>query len=225
MKKALVMLLCLMMAVSAAAAERVEPLPANEGQPDFADGSFGIQVEGMDRIGQDDGLTLSLFTADRYDPEQIAHLAPGDVILVAGKTYTVTGVTVRDERWFDDDPEELVYEVDTEEEDWDGIWFSRLGDEDCFVHVGDWTAKTYAGTITVPLPLPDSFVYYDYPGGEDPEPGTEADLMKDLRERSPEFFNPYNTTAVFENGSLTEIHNRSYPWGPDVEDGADEDDA
>ena len=224
MKKIIVLLVCLLTAVSAAAAERVEPLPVGAEQLDFANGSFGIQVEQMDRIDRDRTLVLSLYVTDRYAPEQVTNLQPGDTILVSGKTYTVQDVSVRDERWSDEDPEEYVYEIGTVEENWDGIRFSQSSEGYYFANVGDWTAVTFAGTVTVPLPLSASFAYYDYPGGEEPEKGSEADLLADLRESSPRFFNPYNTMAVFENGELTEIHNWSYPWGPDTGTG-DEDDA
>ena len=98
----------------------------------------------------------------------------------------------------------------------EGIHFLQLSDGFFIANVGDWTPVTYVGHITIPLPLPASFVYYDYPGGEDAEIGTEEDLLADLQDSSPSFFNPYNTSIFLRNGELLELHNWSYPWGPQL---------
>ena len=98
------------------------------------------------------------------------------------------------------------------------IHFLQLSDGFFIANVGDWTPVTYVGRITIPLPLPASFVYYDYPGGDDPKMGTEEDLLADLQDSSPSFFNPYNTSIFLHNGELLELHNWSYPWGPQPEE-------
>ena len=194
----------------------VSPLPADRNETDLSNGSFDVQIEDMDQIAQNQSLTLSLYLEDHYDPGQIRNLSPGDTILVSGNVYTVKEISVRDERWFEDDPESLVYDIDTVEDNWEGIRFLELSDGSFIANVGDWTPVTYVGRITVPLPLPASFVYYDYPGGEDPTTGSGNELLADLQESTPAFFNPYNTRVYLRNGELLELHNWSYPWGPDA---------
>ena len=196
-------------------AAKVFPLPVDTNSLDFSNGSFDVQIEEIEQIEQHHSLTFSLYLDDHYDPDQIRSLSPGDTILVAGDVYTVKDISVRDDRWFDDDPESLIYEIETEEENWEGIHFLPLSDDVFIANVGDWTPVTYIGEITIPLPLPASFVYYDYPGGEDPETGTEEDLLNDLQESSPRFFSPYNTSIFLRDGELLELHNWSYPWGPE----------
>ena len=196
---------------------KVAPLPVDITSLDFSNGSFDVQIEDIDQIVQNHSLTFSLYLDDHYDSNQIKNLSPGDTILVAGAMYTVKDISIRDDRWFEDDPESLIYEIETEEKDWEGIHFLRLSDGFFIANVGDWTPVTYVGHITIPLPLPASFVYYDYPGGEDPEIGAEKDLLNDLQEGSPEFFSPYNTSIFLRNGELLELHNWSYPWGPQPE--------
>lgn len=194
----------------------VAPLPIDQNDLDLSNGSFDVQIENIDQIAQNHSLTLSLYLEDHYDPDQIKSLSPGDTILVSGDIYTVKEITVRDDRWFEDDPESLVYEIDTVEENWDGIRFLELSDGSFIANVGDWAPVTYVGRINIPLPLPASFVYYDYPGGDDPKVGSENELLDDLKGSAPAFFNPYNTRVYLRNGELLELHNWSYPWGPDA---------
>ncbi len=199
----------------------VSPLPIDRNDLDLSNGSYNVQIEDIDQIAQNRSLTLSLYLEDHYDPNQIKDLSPGSTILVSGNIYTVKEITVRDERWFEDDPESLVYDIDTVEENWDGIHFLELSNGFFIANVGDWTPVTYVGKITIPLPLPASFVYYDYPGGEDPKMGSENELLDDLQENTSAIFNPYNTRVYLHNGELLELHNWSYPWGPDVEEEQD----
>ena len=196
-------------------AAKVSPLPVDTSTLDFSNGFFDVQIEDIEQIVQNQSLTFSLYLDDHYDPDQIRNLSPGDTILVAGNVYTVKDISIRDDRWFEDDPESLVYEIETEEEDWEGIHFLQLSNGSFIANVGDWAPVTYVEQITIPLPLPASFVYYDYPGGEDPETGTEEDLLNDLRDSSPSFFSPYNTSIFLRDGELLELHNWSYPWGPE----------
>ena len=199
-------------------AAKVSPLPVDINSLDFSNGSFNVQIEDIDQIVHNHSLTFSLYLDDHYDSNQIKNLSPGDTILVAGAVYTVKDISIRDDCWFEDDPESLIYEIETEEENWEGIHFLQLSDEFFIANVGDWTPVTYVGHITIPLPLPASFVYFDYPGGEDSEIGTEEDLLADLQDSSPSFFNPYNTSIFLHNGELLELHNWSYPWGPQPEE-------
>lgn len=198
----------------------VAPLPVDRGSLDLSNGSFSVQVENMDRIAQDNALSLSLYLEDRYSPDAIRRLAPGDMILVAGSVYTVVDIDARTVGWFGE-PEYLVCDISTAEENWEGIRFVETSAGTFAVSVGDWAPVTYVGSVTIPLPLPESFVYYDYPGGQEPEARTARDLLDDLRTSSPSFFSPYNTTAVLENGELTELHSWSYPWGPETDDQPD----
>ena len=218
MKKLAVLLIVLCMLICAAAAEDgteadVRPLPVGPERTDLTDGAFDVQVLDMDRAAEKQELTLMLYVTDRYDADQIRNLSPGETILIAGTVYTVEAVDIRDESWTDED-NDLLYEVIPVEEEWEGLWFTEALDGTFIAHVGDWNPVTYVDTVTVKLPLPDSFVYYDYPGGEEPREGTEEDLLGDLAESSPEFFSPYNTYVIFQDGTLAEFHNWSYPWGP-----------
>ena len=209
-------------AVRAGVPVTVEPVPADPERLRLDDGTFCVQIEEMDRTEENGYLSLSLYLEDRYDPEQIRNLAPGDGVLVAGRTYTVKGIEVLDERWYEDEPECLVYDIATEEENWEGLRFREAEDGFFTAFVGDWSPVTRVGGAKVSLPLPAAFAYYDYPGGDEPMAGGEEELLADLREGAPELFSPYNTTAVFRNGELLELHSHSYPWGPSVPPGENE---
>ena len=225
LRKYFAVIVCLAMlpAVSAAAgAAIVKPIPADPESMDLSNGTFDVQVANMDSFDSDRSLTLELYTDDRYDPEEIRALAPGDTLWINGKEYTVEEVSSRDSSWLGEEPE-TVYDISTKEDCWDGIWFADNGSQ-VFAHIGDWNPVTYVGTVTVPLPLPASFIYYDYPGGEEAHEGGEKEFLEDLRDHTPKFFSPYNTFGSFRNGELTEVHNWSYPWGPDEEPAPDEED-
>lgn len=200
---------------------KVKPIPVDPETLDLSNGSFDVRIANMDSFDRDKFLTLELYISDQYFPEEIRALAPGDTLLVNGEEYTVEEVSTRDASWPGDEPE-TVYDISTAEECWDGIWFSETS-AGIFAHVGDWSPVTYVGTVTVQLPLPASFAYYDYPGGEDAAIGGEKEFLQDLMDSTPAFFSPYNTWASFKNGELTEIHNWSYPWGPEEEPAADDD--
>ena len=197
------------------AAATLEPLPVDLEKLDLSNGTFDVQIEDPGDVEENRCLLLSLYLPERYDPDRVRALVPGDTVLVSGKVYTVRGVNIRDVRLSDEDPESPVYEIDTEEENPDGIRFLRQQDGSFIAGVGDWTPVHFVGNVVVPLPLPSSFVYCDYPGGEDPVTGSEKELLADLAEDTPELFSPYNTNAVFRNGELLELHSWSYPWGPD----------
>ena len=208
----LVSLMASLMISCASGEAKVKPVAVDPEAIDLANGSFDIQVANMDSFDQDRALTFELYESDRYNPEEIRALAPGDTLLINGQEYTVEEVGIRDASWPGDEPE-TVYDISTVEECWDGIWFSETS-SGISAHVGDWNPVTYIATVTIPLPLPASFVYYDYPGGEEAKIGSEKEFLQDLRDHSPEFFNPYNTWASFKDGELAEVHNFSYPWGP-----------
>ena len=216
MKKWMALLAGICMMVSAAAAPGepvadVQPLPVDPEAMDPANRSFDVQIADMDQTAEKQELKLMRYVTDRYDPEQIRSLSPGDTVLIAGTVYTVKDINIRDAGW---EEEELLYEIEPEEEEWEDLWFTEASDGTFLAHVGDWSPVTYVDTVTIPLPLPDFFAYYDYPGGEEAEAATADELLEDILERKPEFFSPYNTTAVFRDGELAEIHNWSYPWGP-----------
>ncbi len=220
------LLICVLPLLSGALAEQnpsgspnvaaVEPLPADPVQPDLLTGAFEVSIANMDRFDRDHALTFILYEKDRYAAEQIHALKPGDTVRVSGKIFTVKDLSVRDGNGSAEAPEPRVYELEALEESWDGIYFLE-SDGFCFANVGDWTALSPVGSVTVPLPLSASFVYYDYPGGEDPVPSSASDFLSDLRECAPAFFAPYNTRALFRDGVLLELHSWSYPWGPDAD--------
>ena len=201
---------------------KVVPIAVDPDSMDLGNGTYDIQVVRPDMVLRWKSLTLALYVTDRYEADQITNLAPGDTLLVNGLFRTVTDVS----HWEEPAPDgsrALIYEVATEEENWEGLTFVQSSDGTFRAYVGDWSPVTYVGTVTVPLPLPEGFVFYDYPGGDDPTAGTEEDLLNTLEDSSAEFFSPYNTTAVFRDGKLAEIHNWSYPWGPDTGEAMTED--
>ena len=222
---ALAAMMLALMTVTAASGEAkiVRPIPPDPEMLDAADGTFDVQVANMDSFDREKTLILELYRSDTYDPEEIRTLSPGDILVINGEEYTVEEVAKRDDSWFDDGEDRTVYDVSTKEECWDGIWFLE-SDGAIYPHIGDWTPVTYIRTVSVPLPLPAGFAYFDYPGGEDAIQGGEEEFLQDLRDHTPAFFSPYNTYVCFSDGELTECHSWSYPWGPETESGDADDD-
>ena len=110
-------------------------------------------------------------------------------------------------------PEE--YEIYSENLDGSYLVFRKAREGLYQACMDDWVPVHFLKSVSVPLPLPESFVYWAYPGGDDPEKGSAEEFLESLRTGSPEYFSQYNTQAVFRDGMLMEIHSWSYPWGPE----------
>ena len=94
-------------------------------------------------------------------------------------------------------------------EDFDGyIAFEVLEENECRAVVNDWNPCTYVGGTTVPLPLPETFVFSDYSDQE----GGAREFLDDVSETR---YTPYNTIAWFENDRLVRVSHSDYPTGPE----------
>lgn len=232
MKRILSVLLSLsiLMACGAAPAEEtapaasvtadVMPIPLDP-EPDLENGSFSVNVEDLDHV-KNGWVTLALYKTDHYNREQVESLVPGQTILVNGEVYTVASdVEARDESWFEDE-ESLVWDIETEEECWDGIRFQTNGTETLTAYVGDWIPVTFVGRVRVSLPASEGFKFVVYPGGEEPETFGADEFIRRLRE-DWSVYNQYNSDAVLEDGKLTYMSVSGYPHGPSTGEEMDED--
>ena len=234
MKKAMICLaalLCLLCMICCAAAEEgmagkteltadVMPLPPGKDDPDLENGWFGARPEDMDHA-KEGWFTLACYRADTYDPEQIKNLKTGDTVLVNGMVYTLAeDITSRDIGWFDQ--EDIIWELVTEEENWDGLYFRKYGEDTFAAYVGDWIPCTYVGSVKVTLPLDDRFQLVHYPGGEDPDYHKAEEFLSIVDEYDWSIYNEYNTDAMFTGGKLMELSLSGYPHGPSS--GSEEDD-
>ena len=163
------------------------------------DGRYGIGVQ----EASEDHIDVALYREDCYDRNEIENLMPGDTVTVNGKIYTVSEMQMHES--FELPRFELI-----PEEAFDGyIVFEALPEsQECRAVVNDWIPCTYVGKTTVPLPLPEHFVFEDYAGNEN---GAEAFLEDADAGR----YTPYNTKAWFENGLLVKVSHSDYPAGPD----------
>lgn len=198
----------------------VEPLPIDPAALDYENGVFCANVEDIDHL--DEGwFTLALYEVDQYDPDRIRNLKPGTTLLVNGQVWTVTNeVEPRDIGWFDE--EHLIWEIDTAEECWGGLWFRQYGEDTFAAYLDDWIPCTLVRRVRVTLPLPEGFEFVVYPGGEDPVTYGADEFLARLREDWGTY-NQYNSDASFNNGEFIRLSVSGYPHGPDT-DGPDDDD-
>lgn len=220
-------LLVLCVAMGAAAAEAAEtltadvmPLTPDPDSIDPANGWFEACLEDIGGIGEKDWFTVALYRMDVYSREQIEHLAPGTTLLVNGEIYTVAEEVVpRDIGWVDE--RVISWDIVTEEECWGGLWFVEYGEDTCVAYLDDWVPVTPVARVRVVLPLPDRFVLYEDPGGEEPVPCSAEEFLSRLREGDWDNYNQYNSRAHIENGELTELTVSGYPHGPVTDEAPD----
>ena len=210
------------------------------------DGWYRIGVDDAGHIDEG-WIGLSLYEEDLYDRAAVEGLRSGDAVIVQDAAYTVELIVIHgrydsdgDGEWdmscvlidglddsrelqdrheivvdgdLSDAPENFVptaYELITAE-DFDGyIVFEPVSDTACRAVVNDWSPCGRLGGVTVQLPLPDSFVYLDYID-------EEGDAQAFLDDVSEEWYTPYNTSALFENGALVRVSHSDYPFGPEDE--------
>lgn len=226
-----------------AEAKTVQPLEIDPAGYALASGEFCAGVENAESIAEGH-FTLTLALADRYAAEEIAGLEPGDTVIAGGKEYTIElvvihggydedgdgeydgyGTTVRNAEQYRDvmDRLEIVisekegivpeaYEICAEDE-FSSLIFPIVSETECLVQIDDCTLFTPVGSAEVTIPLPDGFVYYDHSGGEEKGPLTAEEFIRDVTASGG--FNPYNTSAVMENGRLVRIDHSDYPEGPE----------
>ena len=230
----LAVLLTLCMAAAAASGEQgtgpetagpvtadVMPLPPDPDDMDPENGYFHVCLEDTDRIADEGWFTLALYRVDEYAPEQVEHLMPGTTLLVNGEKYTVAEeVTPRDIGFGDE--ELIVWDVMTEEECWGGLRFQKYRENTCAAYLDDWIPCTLVARLRVTIPLPDRFVLWEYPGGEDPVPCTADEFLKMLLDHEWSGYNQYNSSALLENGELVELNVAGYPHGPDSREPEDD---
>ena len=105
------------------------------------------------------------------------------------------------------------YEIYTKEE-FDGYIALSIGDDGyCHPVVNDATFRTKIGTVKIPLPLPENFVYH-YEEDWTEKEGTVSDFLYDL-----EFCSQYTSIAWFKDGKLVEA--RRYDWPAFLKDSSD----
>ena len=236
--------LLLLCTAGTALAARVEPLPAGPEDTDFSNGEFEVQITEKE-ADRTLGLKLyrtDRYDAEQIqqlEPGDTVVVNGREVtvlLVVIHGYYDEDGdgeedgysTTVRNAEQYADLLEQLEIEIGTEEIE-PSAYEVIPADEDAYLYVvfrdsgegyftaevEDWTPVTFVGETEAALPLPDNFVFYDYPGGDDPQEGTWEDLIEALRRSGPEYFSPYNTRIVLRDGLPAEVHNRSYPWGPE----------
>ncbi len=101
-----------------------------------------------------------------------------------------------------------AYELCMTEEFYGYIVFEPVSDSVCRSVVNDRSPNEYLMDVTVPLPLPDDFIFLDY---LDNELNAEA-FLEDVSE---DWYSPYNSYAWFENGRLIKVSHSDYPAGPE----------
>ena len=200
-------------AAPAALSADVMPLPADP-DTDLGNGTYRFRVE--DAAHLDEGwLTLGLYLVDRYDPEQIKSLKPGNTVLVSGQVYTVAEEVEPVDIGIPE-KEYMIWEIVTEEPCWGGLWFSRYTDDSFAAHLDDWIPCTYAGSVRVELPLADGFKYEVYSGTDGFLPYGAEDFLREVPEDFY-LYNQYNSDATFRDGVLAEISVSAYPGGPETD--------
>ena len=105
-------------------------------------------------------------------------------------------------------PQDLVpesYEIYFTE-DYEGYLAFDIGNDGyCHPVVNDATFRTKIGTIEIPLPLPENFVYHYELNWTDKE-GTASDFLYDL-----EICSEYTSIAWFKDGKLVEARRNDWP--------------
>jgi hypothetical protein len=71
--------------------------------------------------------------------------------------------------------------------------------------VNDATFRTKIGTVEIPLPLPETFIYHYEVNWTDKE-GTAQDFLSDL-----EVSSQYTSIAWFKDGKLVEARRNDWP--------------
>lgn len=217
MKRLFIILAALLLALSCVAALAEEspalsPVAVEPVVPEQLNGEYNFKI-----LSFEGGyITASLYKLDLYEAEAVRSLATGSKILVNGVTYTVSEIMEHDEDTIEIIPEGDFYGYIVLYPHWseDGFWYPVQGDED-----GDWSPCSYVGEVKTTLT--DSFVYLEYVAGEEVKQKA-AKLEKRLNEENGiSWFTQYNTTAVFKDGVLTELHHSDYPIGPAEETTAD----
>ena len=103
------------------------------------------------------------------------------------------------------DLEPSSYEIGFTEDYEDYLSFDIGDDGYCHPVVNDVQFRTKIGTVEIPLPLPENFVYHneeDWP----PKDGTASDFLYDL-----EFCSEFTSLARFIDGKLVEVRCKDWP--------------
>ena len=103
------------------------------------------------------------------------------------------------------DLEPSSYEIGFTEDYEDYLSFDIGDDGYCHPVVNDVQFRTKIGTVEIPLPLPENFVYHneeDWP----PKDGTASDFLYDL-----EFCSEFTSLARFKDGKLVEVRCKDWP--------------
>ena len=235
MKRALSILLAVILVSAASLSlgetKHVRPLELSPDSYDLNNGEFWFGAYAEDGAAGG-SFTMDLYLEDRYSIAEVEALAPGDTVEINGETYTVEAVVIHG--WYDSDgdgeldtgsitvrdPEvaqylydkyetvvtdrELVpesYEIYTMEE-FDGYIALTIGaDGYCHPLVNDITFHRPVGTVEVTLPLPEGFVFY-YEEDWVYQEGGAQEFLSHLAEYG---FEPYGSSARFEDGQLAEV--------------------
>ncbi len=209
----LLILLCCISAQAEETPKTIEPMAADPETADPENGEYGIRIVSCDREKMD----IRMYTTDLYEAEAVKALKSGDRIRIAGTVYTVSELADHGEDTLEIIPEEEFYGYlalfpygET------GYFYAVVGNDD-----GDWSPCTFAGEMTVALPLPDGFEYVVYEAGEEKLLEAQQLLERLAEEDGPLWFTQYNTEGVFRDGVLVRVTHSDYPMGP-AEDAAAE---
>ncbi len=200
MKKiiALVLAAVMMFTVSLALAKTVEPEEAE------LEKIAGRTIKAtVGEFSEETGtFTLTMYEEDRYETEDIAALAAGDILLAGGWLYTVKEMTTAP----DGEPMALT-------EDGYEIIFDDAGDGEMTARLSDDDRQFLRAVAVLHLPAAEGIIYED-----DSDPDLDAQTVvtegleeilkvKNLKEETSIGFHFYSTTVTLnENLEIVKIH-------------------
>lgn len=208
----------------APAEAKIRPLPVDPAALDFENGSFCMMPEDTDKIASEKWFTAALYLEDLYDEQEILAIAPGDTVLINGHVFTVAKVVEHGEEGDEKSELEIYTTEPFEEQTYSTIafwrWYGTGETSGKYVAiVDDWKPVTRVGSVRVELPLPETFVYRDISGADDPVSYTAEEFIASLGDSwAMSFVTPYNTNCSLRNGRLEEVIHADYPYGPEKEE-------
>ena len=206
MKKILTMIAAAMMIlflVSGAAADRtVVTAIASEVNPDeLVSVAVNAEITGYD----DGSLTVSLLVPERYRPDEIISLSPGDAIYTQGHEVDIRTITDKDGYLVLNDGEA------------DEVWLFESIDLNYWIMDVDDNTWTTIATIRVPVPERLMFLdEIDPSTGESlliPTVHNAREFLEIMKDEDDPGFDRHNAMVVFDDrGELAMIRRYYVPW-------------
>ena len=184
-------------------------------EPDLMNGTFLLRIEDADKIDSEGCFTAALYERDTYSAEDVYAIQPGDTIQVNDRVFTILDF----EPWELDDGTwhqvSLTVDYERPEQEYSGFCLEAADDHFVMYFGNDDYSSHRVASVPVKLPLPDTFEYYDIPGGDYPELKPTDTLLEQLQSSyAMIYLTQYNTTCTFKDGELIRIDSWNYPFGP-----------